>query len=205
MKTYRINILISSLVTALAFILVFQMACKKPVDNTAPVDTACLSVDCGEHGECFNGQCACNTGWEGYFCDIKTVQRYIGAWNAIETVVQSNLPSNVGTEMAYNFFINYDGESVTTFKLSGLMDKQNDTIIVSLGIPVNNYYTPLGFRFRDYASATTPDLYMPGGGGFITSSGSFMDSMSYRRWYGIPGIDTFVVRDTVKVVAQKMQ
>lgn len=205
MRTYRFSILVSSLVTALAFVVVFQMSCKKPVDDTAPVDTACLNVDCGDNGECVDGQCACYAGWEGYLCDIKTVQRYVGSWNAIETIVESNLQSNVGDTMSYNFFINYNGESVTTFKLSGLMNKQGDTIVVSLGVPATNDYTQLGFRFRGYASTSQPDLYMPGGGGYIAESGSFMDSLSYRRWYGVPGNDTTIIKETLQIVAQKMQ
>ena len=205
MKTYRFNMLIAGLVTVLAFVLVLQVSCKKPEDTTAPVDTACLNIDCNDQGECVSGQCVCYAGWEGYACDIKAVKRYVGAWSASETVVASTIQSNIGQDSAYNFYISYDGESVTTFKLSGLMNKQNDTIIVSLGEPLTNYYAPLAFRFRNYASTSVADLYIPGCGGYISESGSYMDSMSYKRWYGMPGNDTVVVKETINIAAQKMQ
>lgn len=201
MKTLRVKVLLASVATILAFVTVLQTACKKDETTEPYVDTECIDVNCN-NGECNKGQCGCYPGWEGFYCDIKSVNRYLGTWNAKETVTVSNDTSTIGDTMLYNFYIlPYDAD-ITKFKLAGLMNHPNDTILVSLGVPQNNEYMPNAFRFRSYASTSVPDLYMPGGGGKMYSS-SVMDSMSYIRWYGLPGNDSFVLKETVQIDAQK--
>jgi hypothetical protein len=142
-------------------------------------------------------------GWEGFYCDIKAIDKFMGKWNAVQTVTLSNVTSNIGDTQMYDFYIMPDGSSLTTFRLAGLNAKPNDTMTVSLASPQSSLYHPLGFRFVSKASNTQGDLFYNAGGGWITSSGSIMDSMAYSRWYGMPGDSTFVVKDSISVAAQK--
>ena len=39
--------------------------CPGPNPKTNPCD----GVDCGSHGDCVDGVCECDDGWQGEFCD----------------------------------------------------------------------------------------------------------------------------------------
>jgi hypothetical protein len=206
MKTYRSASLFTALLTTILFVTV--LSCRKEKNNSSgSVDPKCVNVNCN-NGTCFQGECACLPGWEGFFCDIKVVSKYMGAWNAIETIVLSEDPGRVGDTHSYIFSVIPDGDEVLSFKIAGLMGL-NDTLTASLGDPISRGYDPRGFYFTNKAisdiSQNVPLAYIPGGGGFFTSSGSFMDSMAYnRRFEFLNGQDTVFYKDTVRVVAQKI-
>ncbi len=44
----------------------------------------CKDVECGTNGECFDGACVCNQGFEGTNCDVKWNTKYIGNYNVVE-------------------------------------------------------------------------------------------------------------------------
>ncbi len=201
MRTLRFRVLLASVVTMLAFFTVLQTACKK--DDPEPyVDTECINVECN-NGECLEGECYCYVGWEGIHCDQKSVNKFIGKWNAKEVITYSNVFANVGDTTVYDFYITLNGESVNTFKLSGLNAKPNDTVLCTMGDPISHQYSENGFYFPLTVSATVPDMFITRGAGYTTQSGGFMDSLGYGHWYGLPGDSSFVVKDTVKVFAQK--
>jgi hypothetical protein len=205
---FRSSTLATAFITALLFISVTYVSCQKDDTSTGSVDTKCIDVNCN-NGECFEGQCACQPGWEGFYCDIKAVDKYIGNWMALETVTASNDTTStnaVGDTNSYMFHIVRDGNSVLTYKIFGLMDHQSDTITVTLGHPVTRYYEPNRFFFES-ASHAIANVYFPNGGGKVASSGALMDSLGYRRWYdGVDAYgDTFVLKETVSIAAQKAQ
>lgn len=202
MKPHRFKTLVTALFTILAFAVVSHSSCKKDPETAPSVDTECVNVDCN-NGECFKGQCACKPGWEGIFCDIKAVNKFIGTWNAIETVVYSDSVFTIGDTQSYVFSIVPDGNSVLTFNLVGLMGYPADTVTMTLGDPVSHSYQNNGF-FTSSTSLPLANVYIFKGGGRVSSSGSFLDTMSYERWYDrVEGGDTIFVKETVKVVAQK--
>lgn len=206
MKPIRYSSLFTAMATALLFISVFYASCTKDPDP-AETDTKCENVNCN-NGSCLQGQCACNIGWEGFACDIKSVQRYFGNWSAIETITYSLDTGSVGDTFSYVFSILPNGDDVLSFKIAGLMGS-DDTITATLGNPQSHAYASREYYFVNQnmtnVNANVPLVYIPAGGGRITSSGSLMDSMAYNRRYEyIVGMDTTYRKDTVMIVTQKI-
>lgn len=50
---------------------------------------ACKDVDCGDNGTCLEGDCICDTGYEGTNCQTLVRAAYIGSFNVQETCSQS--------------------------------------------------------------------------------------------------------------------
>lgn len=206
MKPRLFSRFMAATLTILAFASVLYTSCTKPEPEEPAVDTQCIDVNCN-NGNCFRGQCACNIGWEGFYCDIKSVQKYLGQWSAVETVLISNDTTNtshVGDTNHYTFHIFPDGNSVTSFRLAGLMEYPGDTVKCYLGNPVDHFYEANRFYFEG-TSLPNANVYLHRAGGSITTSGSVIDSLKYERWYdGVNQFgDTIVLKETVSVAAQK--
>jgi len=208
MRKLRFNALITAVFATLIFTAVSYTACKKKENTTPSVDTKCINVNCN-NGSCLDGQCACYLGWEGIYCDIKTVSRYMGNWSAIETITLSTDTASVGDTFSYIFSIIPNGNDVLTFKIAGLM-ASDDTIVARLGNPQSHSYERLGYyvesQVLNNVNSNIPFVVVSAGGGRISSSGSTMDSMGYNRRYElITGNDTTFHKDTVRIVTQKIQ
>ncbi len=54
--------------------------------NSCTTD-ACKDVDCGLYGECVDGDCVCDTGYEGVNCDTEEREKFLGNFLANETGV----------------------------------------------------------------------------------------------------------------------
>ncbi len=50
---------------------------------------ACKDVDCGTNGECVDGDCVCDTGYEGATCQTMVRAKFLGSVNVNETCSQS--------------------------------------------------------------------------------------------------------------------
>lgn len=199
MKTPRISILLTTIVTSFLFLSVFYVSCKKEEKSDPSVDTACINVDCN-NGKCYQGDCACYPGYEGFFCDIKSVSRYLGTWNVVEKITHSNDFSRVGQAQTYTFTIMPVDTSVLQFRLAGLMGFPEDTILCKLGNPVDLSFHNNKFYFHQ-SSLKINNVYIETGKGSILSSGSIIDTMIYTRAFEP---DTTFFEETVFINAQKI-
>ncbi len=50
---------------------------------------ACKDVECGANGTCVDGDCICDTGFEGNNCETLVRAKYLGTFNVAETCSQS--------------------------------------------------------------------------------------------------------------------
>ncbi len=51
---------------------------------------ACKDVDCGLYGTCVEGDCVCDTGYEGVNCDTEERADFIGTYNVTEACTSGN-------------------------------------------------------------------------------------------------------------------
>ena len=59
---------------------------------TSCEDDPCKDVKCGDNGECFDGACVCNVGFEGTNCDVAWADKFAGTWAAVETSTGTSGP-----------------------------------------------------------------------------------------------------------------
>jgi len=52
--------------------------------NSCTTD-ACKDVDCGLYGECVDGDCVCDTGYEGVNCDTPWSAYFLGTYAGLDT------------------------------------------------------------------------------------------------------------------------
>jgi hypothetical protein len=57
--------------------------------NSCTTD-ACKDVDCGLYGECVDGDCVCDSGYEGVNCETLTRAEFLGTFNVAETCSASD-------------------------------------------------------------------------------------------------------------------
>ena len=46
--------------------------CQKVEKLISNVILEVCTLNCGQNGECQDGKCICQSGWEGPFCDVRT-------------------------------------------------------------------------------------------------------------------------------------
>jgi hypothetical protein len=64
--------------------------------NSCTTD-ACKDVDCGLYGECVDGDCVCDTGYEGVNCDTEMREKFAGNYLASEAACDvTDFASSIG-------------------------------------------------------------------------------------------------------------
>jgi len=81
------NIAFTALLAIGAFSLVTYTSCTKEDD---PIDP-CAAVLCGPNGDCVNGTCVCDLGYEGAGCATESRTKFIKSWNASDQIGTTNL------------------------------------------------------------------------------------------------------------------
>ncbi len=85
--------------------------------TTACNDDPCKDVKCGDNGDCFDGACVCNQGYEGTNCDVTWANKFAGTWNASEVC---NGTSGTNLTVTYTATISEtSAEKITVKNLGG--------------------------------------------------------------------------------------
>lgn len=58
---------------------------------------ACKDVECGDNGTCVDGDCQCDTGYEGTDCDTEERAKFIGTYNVTEACTSGNYTYSITT------------------------------------------------------------------------------------------------------------
>ena len=89
--------------------------------------TSCLQDKCGhlkcENGICVDGQCVCQFGFEGEFCDEPWYEKFLGTWNVEET------KTNDTTNSIFQIDVQFS-RVVDTVKISGFAKTWGDIYCV---------------------------------------------------------------------------
>lgn len=56
---------------------------------------ACKDVDCGEYGTCVDGDCVCDTGYEGVNCDTQERTKFVAGYSVSESCTSGNYTYSV--------------------------------------------------------------------------------------------------------------
>jgi len=62
--------------------------------NSCTTD-ACKDVVCGQYGECVDGDCVCDTGYEGVNCATEERAKFIAAYSVSESCTSGNYSYNI--------------------------------------------------------------------------------------------------------------
>jgi hypothetical protein len=62
--------------------------------NSCTTD-ACKDVDCGLNGECVDGDCVCDAGYEGVNCETEERAKFIAAYSVSESCTSGNYTYNI--------------------------------------------------------------------------------------------------------------
>jgi hypothetical protein len=104
------------------------------------------SVDCTipcYYGACVNNACNCNTGFEGDSCTVRTVDRFIGDWDAYDSCQALNYSYtatiSASSSVVNQILITNLGQYGTSFVVAGNVSGFDITIPnqVILGIEIN--------------------------------------------------------------------
>src|ERR1700761_1186732 len=115
----RSNILFTVVATALCFLSVVYMSCKKNKE-TFP----CKTVTCYNGGYCSSGSCVCPYGYQDDSCGHSFSAKFIGTWNVKQTIIGSSYrPSThpvIGTDSSYTDSTSVSSTPTTFFIQSWL-------------------------------------------------------------------------------------
>ncbi|MCB9186308.1 MAG: hypothetical protein H6601_06125 [Flavobacteriales bacterium] len=75
---------------------------------------ACKDVECGDNGTCVDGDCQCDTGYEGTDCDTEERAKFIGTYNVTEACTSGNYTYSITTAAS--------GSGITTIIISNFGD-----------------------------------------------------------------------------------
>ncbi|MCB9192604.1 MAG: hypothetical protein H6602_13155 [Flavobacteriales bacterium] len=120
---------------------------------------ACKDVDCGANGTCLEGDCVCETGYEGATCDTEERTKFIGSWNYTDqcypgTQTSSNLTAStaavtrvlvsniLGTALGGQAYAEVDGSTIS-IPSQQVTDVDNDvwTVSSTSGTLANNQFS----------------------------------------------------------------
>lgn len=76
----------------------------------------CKDVECGANGDCFDGACVCNQGFEGTNCDVTWANKFVGTWTAKDVCTDAN---NVITTYDYSANVTQVSETKINIKNFG--------------------------------------------------------------------------------------
>ncbi|MCW3122286.1 MAG: hypothetical protein JWQ38_1778 [Flavipsychrobacter sp.] len=113
MKPIR-SILLTAILTILAFSSVTYMACHKD---------KCVDIACKNNGACENGHCSCPTGYEGDRCEVMTSDKFIKTFNGHDLCNIND--TNVTNQ--YSVLFTSIPEKPLEFRMSNFLNNMDDS------------------------------------------------------------------------------
>lgn len=111
------NILVTLGVVLAIFTTVTYMSCKK---TTYTYNDECANVSCQNGASCYKGNCNCILGYEGEFCEKKSIAPYLGKWDVGQVNIGSSDSTAIGDTARYEISIT-EGEGPTVLIINGLL------------------------------------------------------------------------------------
>lgn len=105
-------------IVVILFSSVAYTACKKTPYTYVDL---CKGVECKNGGTCITGKCSCSMGFNGEFCEKKSITPYLGKWNVTQQIVGSNNTPTIGNLKNYEIVITEGAAGVTFLNISGLL------------------------------------------------------------------------------------
>lgn len=135
---------------------------------TSCVKDSCRDVVCYNEGLCVDGRCACLSGYEGAYCEIRWHEKFAGTWDSEELVADS---ANDITFRSYRFTIKTE-DSAGLFIADGLAEFPAGVIC-----EISGRYR-FKFRTQSYQDSS---FYIEGGEGWLdTLTGQVTGGYTYR-------------------------
>jgi len=170
MKARLKTIIISALSSILAFSAVTYNSCKPD---------KCKSIRCAYGGVCKDGNCLCQSGYEGSQCETVVRDKFLGVWSVFESGTLNGQPAN------YTISI-IAGDNITDVKIHNFYNfLTNDVYAIVKGdsLVINrqsvNGRTVEGYGFLD------PDKHYTEHGKFVVHYAVTIDSSGRIDDYGL--------------------
>lgn len=190
MKVLRGNVFLTVIITLLSFLSVGYVACNK--DETTPSVDLCDKMSCKNGATCFKGICTCTAGFEGDTCQIKWITRYLGRWDIKETVTNSNIKSNIGTQKQYIWTIRADASNASMFFIDDMAGEAAfDDVQSQIGGVTGRLASDFDIRLKALPGDTLKRQIMKGKG-VVNSTGTMMNGVYYISYVknSLPTSDT---------------
>lgn len=205
------NILATLGVVLAIFTTVTYMSCKK---TTYTYNDECANVSCQNGASCYKGSCTCVLGYEGEFCEKKSIAPYLGKWDVSQLNIGSSDSTAIGDTARYEISIS-EGEGPTVLIIDGLLGSTSNNGIkgrLSLDyglieedtgfVEVETLSTSDKFIINKYQVFKSSGRQVMKATGSINSFGTYLFATLY-----LTGPDSTLgsVRDTLRLTAAYIQ
>ncbi len=113
MVSKKSGLVISAIgVLSFLFSVAYISSCTKPI---AEFPYSCNGIVCNNGGHCDSAKCKCPVGYEGKFCDTKSVDKFFGFWKLTSTVIGSDSANCVGKDSVYTVELKETATPTTFF------------------------------------------------------------------------------------------
>ncbi len=85
MKLNIKGLLLSAMLTCMAFLSLLYVSCKGKDGKSSPFKDQCAAISCAYGGYCSEGKCVCPSGYEGDNCELITRDKFLSSWTVKET------------------------------------------------------------------------------------------------------------------------
>jgi len=119
-------VLVTAFLTLLVFSAVTYTACKRNL---------CVDVNCMHRGACFDGVCACPTGYEGLRCEVLMRDKFITTFNGHDSC--GNFKDNVYQQYPIYFTAMRDDSVELTMK--NILNDPHDSAVATL-LTTDSFY-----------------------------------------------------------------
>ena len=173
------TIILSAITAALAFSAVTYTSCKSD---------KCNAIRCANGGLCKDGNCLCQSGYEGGQCETVTRNKFLGVWTVSETSTMTDQQRNYTISIV-------EGDNITDVKLHNfynLLTKDvyaithGDSIIITGGQSIEGRNI-IGYAYLDHDKNYQPNSKLIMRYAVtINSSGAIDDYGLYPELHGQP-------------------
>jgi hypothetical protein len=195
-KTFK-NILVTSIVTLMAFLAVGYAGCKKT--ETKPSVDLCETMTCQNGGICFKGECTCKEGYEGKYCETKWLSRYVGTWDIAETTVGSTDATKKNKTITYRATIAGKQGNDANFIISNFMGNAAYKAECRIGLN-EKQGVDVSTKYIFVANQVIGDKQLYDGWGSVNSTGKIITG----TYFLVYPTDKGPVRDTVSFTGEYM-
>lgn len=199
MKKFKPGILLTSIVTILAFMSVLYIsACNNKPPALSP--TTCENVVCLNTGYCNNGTCQCPRGYGGTYCNIVWNSYYTGSWTVFDSVIGSNNADSVGNKRYYSITID-TGHTATSMFISNLRGDGNWVGLSNVPATIDTIYNY--FKINSIAQESNGNNNVTGGYGNLLLKKVGKDTITGVYYMDYLNAQFFREQDTIHFIMSK--
>lgn len=163
----QISLVALSSFSFLVLIAIVFSSCEKQEQNFGPTTyyKPCEDVICLNGGICYDGNCECPTGFEGSKCEMRSIDKFIGTYEAFDDCYQN-------AQQSYTASISADFTPVNELILKGFGTLCPNDLLAYIVEEQSNFDIPFQKTCQDY--------WVTGQGNISTNGNLLNVNLSFR-------------------------